>query len=193
MLKPENVILGFCVPVTVEGYRRHIKEPGRHHFASMVSENERTYRRAIIEPFDDAQAFMRRRGACVENEVTLARLTLLMEEETCRCLILFAHVLKEQRIVEFYDGFKSFEQVIGAVPQTFSGHLDLCLCDSRELGAELRARRPALGPIKFVDHRVDFGVGMNQYMAFIKLLSEDSLTYFQAYLSIARGMRDRLG
>ena len=55
-------------------------------------------------------------------------------------VILFAHWVT--RAVEFDDGLMSIERVVSAVPMSYSGVLDLCVCHPTQLVVRLRRERP---------------------------------------------------
>jgi hypothetical protein len=188
VLRPADVTVGFCIPTTVTGYREHLARPESHEFAGMVSRSELIYKKAIINLCIDARKKMSATGAQIADDVTVSRFSELIRDEHCHCFILFAHV-KEGRLIEFFDGLREFDALINAVPFCYSGILDLCLCNARNLAIELRRARPAIGPIKVVDSLVDFAFNVRLYTGLVKLLSEGSFTYLEAFSAAVQALK----
>jgi hypothetical protein len=54
----------------------------------------------------------------------------------------FPHCLASGRVIEFSDGMRTIPELIDAIPQNFSGLLDLTVCNSVVPAGAIRTRRP---------------------------------------------------
>jgi hypothetical protein len=93
-------------------------------------------------------------------------------------VVLFAHWCDD--LIEFSDGMVPVAEVVGLVPESFDGILDLTVCTSEPLAAALDIRRPACR-VKIHRNRAHLSFWMWFYIVLAKRLSEQPLTYYDAF------------
>jgi hypothetical protein len=152
--KPSDCVFCFGIPTTRKDIAKELEDkPANKSFYKQfdIVSGFWTQVGSEVEEFKKFAADKKIRLNIVEK-LTLKKFTTQLSHPNNKVIILFTHWDKKESPikedakdvwqVEFFDGFYSVNEVVEAVPEVFSGILDLCVCKPRELILELRKKRP---------------------------------------------------
>lgn len=134
--RPEDCVLGFGIPTTLEEFRVRHDDP--RSFACGI--NEREYYKDVLIPFRKLAGQIRKLGAHLVTDLTLYRYASLFEDRRTHAVILFSHWGGD--FIELQDGPVGFEAFLQTVPDDFPVILDFCVCHPDEWIPRLRESRP---------------------------------------------------
>jgi hypothetical protein len=196
ILKPSDCTLAFGVPTSVGAFERLARSPGRRGFASLERFTAEEYGWSVADCYGREAPPMVALGARLENDVTREDFERLLRDQSRPVVVLFAHWEDDQPDrpggVEFADGLAPLDDVIAAVPESYDGVLDLCVCHPCKLVPRLRQQRPTLGPIRFAESQLTFALWLRLYRVLLHLLAEREITYFDALEETFSGVLDRV-
>jgi hypothetical protein len=98
------------------------------------------YDREFAGVLRELEPAMMKKGAAMRHGATLADFSAAFA--SFRVVTLFSHWL--EGAVEFADGMKPWRSILEAVPETWNGVLDLCVCHPLDLASALRRERMCL-------------------------------------------------
>lgn len=134
--RPEDCVLGFGIPTTHEDFELSRRLGPTGCFARMFRSRSQ-YQDQVIEPVNRLGAHMRRLGASVAHHLTLEGYSALFNEATTQAVILISHWGGD--FIEFRDGLAGVDPIVKAIPEGFTGVIDLCVCHPEKLISPLRA------------------------------------------------------
>lgn len=124
--RPEDCVLGFGIPTTEQDFLESRRSGPRGCFARRPHANPYTYRTQVIEPCARLGASIRRLGARVVPDLTLAGYADLFRAPETHAVILISHW--DDDFIEFRDGLAGIDAIVEAIPGDFAGVIDLCVC-----------------------------------------------------------------
>jgi hypothetical protein len=102
-------------------------------------------------------------------------------------VILFAH-WTEAGAVELADGPAAHDKVLTAIPESFRGILDLCVCHPLPLVKAVREQRPDV-VVKFTHLRAVPAYWLQLYRVVFSLLDRSAGSYTQALVNAVQALR----
>src|SRR5436305_6949192 len=133
--RPEDCVLGFGIPTTREGFELSRRLGPSGCFARMFGSRSQ-YQEQVIEPANRLGAHIRRLGATVAHRLTLEGYSALFNNPTTQAVIIISHWGGD--FIEFHDGLARVDAIVQAIPESFSGVIDLCVCHPEKLIPPLR-------------------------------------------------------
>lgn len=200
VIQPSDCVIGFGIPTDHEGFLRAQASPSNRDFVVNCCPDIRDYRREVITYTDRLLPVMTDLGASVVRDLTLHDFKALFYNNPVAhgpgsggpaparsggcgyspIIILFAHWNVDS--VEFADGLASIEDVIEAVPHSYNGIIDLCVCHPKELALELRRLRQDC-VVRFVEGSATPAFWLYFYLVVFKKLLDSRITYLDAVSS----------
>ncbi len=138
--RPEDCVLGFGIPTSAAGFWGSWRRACPDSFVQSFPGRYSQYNRDVIVPFGRLEPRFRRLGVRVVPDLSLERFATLFRDSRTHAVILMSHW--GPHFVEFRDGPADCDELIAAVPESFAGVIDLCVCHPQELVPRLRACRP---------------------------------------------------
>ena len=134
---PERCVVALSIPTSRGRFLDHLGDTTRHDFVRTVCPDWARYE-AFAKHILEFIVRFEAGGVRVLENATLEQFESSFAK--AQVVILFAHWV--DRAVEFDDGLVSIERVVSAVPMSYSGVLDLCVCHPTPLVVRLRRERP---------------------------------------------------
>jgi len=138
IVKPPNCVLALGIPTTREGFRM-AQQSESADFAKRFLGGWAQYHAQFLVDLEAVEPMLRKWGVTVVHEATLADFASVLAKPF-DVVILFSHWRADA--VEFRGGLESTGALLGVIPPTFSGILDLCVCHPLSLVRELDIHRP---------------------------------------------------
>lgn len=181
IVKPENCALAIAIPTSIEAFRSQrtsISEGDQDESFVKMFVSEWRYVHEVVAPFQSLKPDIDRLRVQLHTDLTLQEFENLFHSEAADVVILFAHW--DTHHVEFFDGPAGVASVAEKVPRAYSGILDLCVCDQKELATTLRqGRRDCV--IGFTNRGATPYRWLYFYTVVFKYLREYDLTYLEAF------------
>jgi hypothetical protein len=136
-IRPDECVIVFGIPTSKASFVRHLAERNRHDFVPNVCPAWPAYER-MVEHFDLVVPRIRLFEVDLRQDARLSHFAEAFVNR--RVVILSSHWINDQ--VEFDDGLYGIDAVASAVPETFDGVIDLCVCHPDALVMRLRRDRP---------------------------------------------------
>lgn len=176
IIKPGDCVIGFGIPTSLKGFRRAQANPANKDFVVNCCPDVRDYQREVIGYTDRLLPVMTALGATVVRDLTLSDFREFFRRGA-PVIILFAHWNADS--IEFDDGLAGVGEVVEAVPPSFDGVIDLCVCHPRELALELRRlRRECV--VRFIERDATPAFWLYFYIVVFKKLAASRMTYLEA-------------
>lgn len=176
IMKPSDCTLVFGIAASVEEYERQRLKPDRYDFMSVL--DKEGYCMAVLNDMDRLLPAIAQTGARIETGVSLQGFGSLLRDPSRSVVTLFSHWKEDS--VQFADGLMKIQQFIEMVPFDFRGVLDLCVCHPVGLAARLRAERPHIGFIKYIDTSATVSLWLWFYAALFRRLATEQSTWLNA-------------
>jgi hypothetical protein len=96
----------------------------------------------------------------------------------------FPDAVKPPLVIEMRDGFHNFEELVAAVPSTFTGTIDFLTCSALAFCEPLRRRRPNCGDILCPKQPARIPERLALYQNAVRLLAKENTGYSDAMLAI---------
>jgi hypothetical protein len=96
-----------------------------------------------------------------------------------RAVVLFAHCDGGSRRIEFADGMIPYNQIVRSVATTYSGLLELYVCQPGDLAEQLKGHAPG-SAIKAVSAYLDAVGWLSFYGAFFSRFAKEECSYAEA-------------
>ncbi len=139
-LSPADCIVAVCVPLHRSQF---IASIDRNEEFSLIQSQHISwgrFQREITQPFLKASQRWRKLGVTIITETTYTRLCEIFREHNPRVLILISH--SHGNNIELFDGMVHTDKVLQAIPISYAGTIDLCVCHSLGLALEIKECRP---------------------------------------------------
>lgn len=163
--------------MTAEGYLRAYSSGGTREFV-MAHATMSHYSRVVLRHADLVLPTIAASGVTLVQNATLADVTALCSERY-RVVTLFSHA--NELGVELDSGMVSFEDLSAAIPNTFSGILDLSVCEAT---AQIRKVRSATQQflLKTNERPETVSLWLYFYSAMFSIMKQNHVDYFDALL-----------
>lgn len=195
IVKPENCVLAFGIPTSKEEFTESRKR-GNRRFASLFdrrfgAEALKEYRIQFLNDLERLEPVLKDLGLHMEHGITLRDLRTQFHGNKYDVVVVFTH--SEGEALELTDGFADASAILHQVPQSFSGIIDLCVCNPVAIALELRCNRPNL-LIRYSKTELEPYFWLYFYRVLFQYLKEQDITYLKAvedvtfgFLKIAKG------
>lgn len=188
MVRPEECIIGFGIPLSEEAFRRHLQDSECRDFVKSQRLTWEKYRYLFADPCAKVLKHLQTWGVTVVEELTLPRLTAIFLHPP-RVIILFAHWSDADGTVELAEGLVASEQIAAVVPGDYAGIFDLCVCHPRNLVVLLKEKCSDC-LVKFTDINADALSWIYLYEVLFKILSTQPTDYFEALANAFKTLSD---
>lgn len=185
IVKPPNCAFAFGIPTTQEGFCE-AQQSENADFAKRYRGGWAQYYAQFVTDLEGVEPFLRKWGVMVVHDATLSDFARLFAEPF-DVVILFSHWCGDA--VEFREGPASTSAVLGAIPLTFSGILDLCVCHPDSLVREVRSRRPCC-IVKYIKVEAAPYYWLYFYRTLFSQLQSRDLSYVAAIEEVACAFLD---
>lgn len=181
-LQLTDCVIAFCVPLQRSDYIASIDR--NEEFGLIKSQNISwgRYQREITQPFLKASCRWRKLGVTIVTETTLARLCEIFREHNPPVLIFISHA--HGNYIELFDGLVHTDKVLQAIPNSYAGTIDLCVCHSLGLAIEIKEQRPH-AIVKSSDNPAMYTVWFGIYSIVFSLMAKRSFEYYSDALDQA--------
>lgn len=169
-----NCAIAICIPITKDEFNACRTDPHGRELALGVS--WRQYQTDIVDIFKRLRPKWKAAGVEIYTSVDLKLLEQIFTHQW-DAVILISHW--RNQTIELFDGMIDIERVTKAISPDFKGVLDLCVCNSADLAAEVRALRPNV-PIKYSSIPADYPVWFRIYDVVIELYAQGQTSYLDA-------------
>lgn len=176
IVKPENCVLAFGIPVTKETFLADQQQKDND-FARLFNGIWQRYFFEIVRYVQKAAPIFTQLGLHIQYDLTLPQFGELCRDSKFDVIILFSHWL--DNAVEFADGLAETESIITQIPPGFSNFLDLCVCHPESLIIALREHRPNC-LTRYIDKPATPKVWLYFYLELFNYLKQQEVTYLQA-------------
>lgn len=176
VIQPSDCVIAFGIPTSHEGFLLARASPSNRDFVINCCSHIRDYRREVISYTARLLPVMAELGASVVRDLTLRDFKALFHSKP-PVVILFAHWNVDS--IEFADGLATIEDVIDAVPGSYDGIIDLCVCHPEKLALELRRLRQDC-IVKFIEGTATPAFWLYFYVVVFRKLSDSRMTYLDA-------------
>jgi hypothetical protein len=185
--RPENCVLGFGIPTTPEAFLESHRYGPAGCFAQSFSTpngnaDVNAYQMEVIVPCQRLGTEIRRLGALVVPDLTLAGYNRLFHDPKTHAAIVFSHWGGDY--IELQDGPASAGAIIAAIPQSFAGVVDLCVCHPEALISPLRASRPQC-LIRYVSVKATPIIWLHFFRDLFHYLRRRPTSYLDASIELA--------
>lgn len=178
VVKPSNCGLVFGIPTGGDFVSSRLSS---HLSAFAKSYSKLEYDDVVLKPYKATIGILEKKRGFGLNVVHRATL-----EDFGDCfqgrfdvIILFSHWQDDR--VELWDDFYSPETVADRIPASFSGLVDLCVCQPSGLPEAIKRKAPN-SFVRYSERKVNARVWLRFYMLLFRLLAEGELTYLGAFL-----------
>jgi hypothetical protein len=181
IVKPRDCILAFGIPTSEADFRADLRSVCKD-FARNFNGLWARYEAEFIDPLVKVERIIRNLDTRVVHGLTLARFGALVA--TADVFILFTHWIGEQ--VEFADGLQPIAPIVEAIPQTYAGILDLCVCRSDRFAAAVRSARTGCLVRHVAERAVTPAYWLYFFMVLFKYLEHHDTSYLNAVAEVIR-------
>jgi|SRR5262249_52272735 len=177
VIKPHDCALALSIPTTRAAFFEALEKPENRDFIPNLHPVWPKYNHEVIKYTNRLLPAINSLGVDVFRDASLADFKALLSRQQHSVIILFAHWKDDS--VEFADGLALFPSIVEAVPYSYQGFIDLCVCHPMSLAMELRNARPAC-VVRFTNAEATPALWLYFYLALFKLLQESRITYLSA-------------
>jgi hypothetical protein len=188
MVRPDECLIGFGIPLSEEAFQRQAQSPDSRDFIRSQRLTWNSYRFRFADSCQKVLEHLRLWGVRVVGELTLQAFADAFSRPP-RVIILFAHWSDTDGTVELADGLVSCERLVDLVPKDFSGAFDLCVCHPRQLVVLLKQKFPDC-PVKFTEKQANALSWIYMYEVLFKILSTEPADYFEALADAFKHLSD---
>lgn len=174
IIKPSNCVLGFGIPTSKNDFFRDQSDSNKD-FAKMFNGMWGKYYHQFIKDLERVEPLLKETGLNVKHNLKLSDYQSLFEGNDV--VILFSH-WKNDRI-EFSDGLINIEDIIQAIPDEFTGIIDLCVCHPNKLAMKIRENKPNC-LVRYIPRAATPSSWLKFYSIFFTYLKQKDLTYLTA-------------
>jgi hypothetical protein len=168
------------IPHTEEGFRR-AEERKDASFANRFLGGWSQYYAQFVRDLEGMEPFLYRLGVAILHEASLGEFSDVLTQPY-DVVVLFSHWHDDS--VEFSGGLESTGAIISAMPPTYSGILDLCVCHPVPLVKDLRMHRPDC-LVKYLPTEASPHYWLSFYRILFHQLQSRDLTYLAAIEEVA--------
>ena len=174
-IKPYDCVVAVGIPIHRDEYVGSVDRTE----GTCVVQTQRIswpkYEREITEPFLRASRRWRKLGVVIFTQVTLTALSKIFLQHDPKALILFSHSRDDH--VELFEGMVPTDDVLGVIPESFSGTVDLCVCHSGALAMKIKEhRRNAI--VKFSDNPAMYTIWFGIYTTTFTLIAKGNFEHY---------------
>lgn len=178
----QDCLLGMALPTTDVQYQEHRRQNQHRDYIPNLAGAWPKYVYDFLLHYRRAKVGIERNGGRIVEQLTFDKFPSLFS--SARIVILFAHWREKSGFagegeVEFYDGLVPVNSVANAIPEDFSGVLDLCVCHPVNLVWRVcQWRSQCL--VKFSERKVQPRYWIYFYEVLFRILLETEMSYAQA-------------
>jgi hypothetical protein len=176
-MKPRDCVIAFGIPTTREAFFHALQTPQGRDFVPNCCSNWLDYYFQIASYVDRIVPLLEGLGATIVRDVPLKAFGGLLNGGQHSVVILFSHWRGEA--VEFADGLAPVSDVVGEVPNSFQGIIDLCVCHPESLATQL-GHKWQHSVVKYTDAKTTPALWLYIYHLIMRILSEEDTTYLNA-------------
>ena len=181
---PSEVTVVYPLPADETTYLANSHQTERFDFQCDVAWE--TYRRHVLRPFNELAAEIEPMGVKIVREATLSDLGHACRPET-KVVSLLAHWSDAK--VEFSDGLRTIDEIVGVVPIDYRGIVDLCVCHPEDLTLRLKTERAVM--VRWINRRTNPHIWFRFYRVLFNILHESPTTFFEAIEKASLALLER--
>ena len=175
IIKPENCVMAFGIPITKEDFLKDLKNPYKD-FARRFKGGWTQYYHQIVSNSDTILPEIRKYGAEIQT-IASDRFRNIFKENKYDIIILFSHWQKDT--IELYDKAVGITEIVQLIPYEFNGIIDLCVCHPEKLTIALRKERPNC-LIRYAQNKATPFIWLYFYLFLFKQLQAKDVNYLEA-------------
>jgi len=191
-IDPKRCVLAFGIPTKKEDFWKYLEHPkkdfakkfykkySRESYTRKTNESLvwKEYHNQIIFHLDIVKPKITNFGTEVHDELTLSGFGKLFQDNKFDVIILFSHWKEDA--VEFDDGLAKTDAILEQVPKEFSGIIDLCVCNPKNLRIQLDLLRPNC-IVKFSEQNIKIPFfWLYFYQELFRYLEQNKTNYLEA-------------
>lgn len=109
------------------------------------------------------------------TKVGLAELGQIFLRSDPKVLVLISHAHDDY--VELHDGMIKTDRVLSAIPKSYAGTVDLCVCHSRSLAMEIKEKRPRV-IVKFSQNAAQYTLWFGVYSVVFTHIAKKNFVHY---------------
>lgn len=137
MVTPADCLLLFGIPTTKQAFFADLNRDDKD-FAKLFEGRWARYEYQFVSELNRLRKTFLKAGVQLLENGSLEDFRIGIKRH--RVVILFSHWLEDS--VEFSDGLQHISAIAEAIPNDFSGVIDLCVCHPNQLAELVRATKP---------------------------------------------------
>ena len=189
-MTPRECAIAFGIPTSREGFVASRSASARS-FARQFHGGWAQYEALFLADLRRIEPGLKRRGTYIAHEVTLDGFGTLFADHPV--VVLFSHWAGDA--VEFRSGFATPNAIVGAIPPSYSGLLDLCVCHPGALVAAVLRKRPGC-LVRWIEREALPHYWLRFYDVLMGRLAAGNISYLEAleqvigtFLKLSEGER----
>lgn len=180
IVTPSDCLLLFGIPTTKAAFFDDIERKDKD-FASLFGGRWSRYEYQFVSELNRLRKSFEKTGLKILENATLNDFE--KELEKYQVIILFSHWVGSQ--VEFSDGLRDIDNVVDAIPQSFNGVIDLCVCHPNQLAKKIREARPNV-TVKYTAAPATPLMWLNFYSILFHHLHEKPADYVSSLVQLTK-------
>lgn len=185
IVKPSNCAFVFGIPTSQEGFRM-AEQSNNADFAKGFAGGWAQYYLQFVRDLESVEPLLRKWGVVVIHNATFGDFAKVFSGRF-DVVILFSHW--DDDAIEFRDGPAGTQALLAAIPLTFAGIVDLCVCHPMSLVRELRDHRPNC-IVKYLPTEAAPHYWLYFYRTLFNQLQNQNLSYLAAIEQVACAFLD---
>jgi hypothetical protein len=179
IIKPEDCAFAFGIPTTRSSFLSDLSNPNKE-FARRYDGGWQQYYAEVVSNVEEVCPALNQFGVRVLRDISMEGFWELFAQKDVSVVILFSHwTNRNGGAVEFAEGLVSTPAIVDAVPMSFAGVVDLCVCHPEALTTALRALRPN-SLVRYVEVDVIPYYWLPFYAALFNHIENNNVTYLRA-------------
>jgi hypothetical protein len=169
-IRPSDCTFVFGLPMDFDAFRRDLDSSDKH-LVPKCYPYWIAYRQDVVEPGELLMEEARRLGAAVATDVSLERFGSVFDRSV---VILVAHWVGES--IELADAIHGIPEILEAIPPSFDGFVDLCICHPDSLALSIR-ERCGRAMVRYSPIESPTEIWFAYYRALLRILANFERTY----------------
>lgn len=174
-LQPSDCIIAVGIPLKREDFMSCVDRVHEQNLIRTQALSWSKYEREVVAPFCRAAHTWRKLGVHVYTSVSIAKLKEIFHANNPKVVMLISHA--HGSFIELIEGMVPTSEVLNVIPESYSGTIDLCVCNSRTFAKQLKQERPNL-IVKYSDNPAMYTVWFGVYSIMFALVQQGAFTFY---------------
>lgn len=182
-----DCMIGFAIPLNQEEFFDQFNAIDKD-FVRNCCSSWAKYKVEIADILQEMFSQFNALGVVTITHLTLEKLTPCFQQGK-KHFTLVAHWYNDT--IEFFDRMVSCDEFVNAIPESFDGIIDLCVCTPEPLAALIKAKRPDCS-VRYNETKTSITHWIHYYLILFRYISINNVTYNQAFENITKELLKQL-